>query len=287
MHGSISDEVVKNLDKLVSSRQTNKLRKAFNNLTTNHKNEYIRHVKVRPKSSTAMSGILNALEQKDSLSIFNQLLQENKKFAFNTLDFINPSSTLFKTLFCGLDKNEYIEHIKAKPQGSTAMSGILNALEQKEALSIFNQLPQEFAFNTLDCIAPQYTLFKTLFDQLNIQQKEDYKAHLKTKSTIKAKYILGKFYLNNKESSSNLSTENSNKPLVQNKDDLPAAHFSPIPPAFEETVVEHAFDSRPELSSDKEDQSCSQTVIPFPGFAEFDNQFRNTVTENSTVSSSL
>ncbi|WP_419214984.1 hypothetical protein [Wolbachia endosymbiont of Rhagoletis cingulata] len=354
MHGSISDEVVKNLDKLVSSRQTNKLRKAFNNLTTNHKNEYIRHVKVRPKSSTAMSGILNALEQKDSLSIFNQLLQENKKFAFNTLDCINPSSTLFKTLFCGLDKNEYIEHIKAKPQGSTAMSGILNALEQKEALSIFNQLPQEFAFNTLDCIAPQstlfkilfgaldkneyiehakakpqgsksmsgilnaleqkdlfsifnqllqknkafafnildcirpqYTLFKTLFDQLNIQQKEDYKAHLKTKSTIKAKYILGKFYLNNKESSSNLSTENSNKPLVQNKDDLPAAHFSPIPPAFEETVVEHAFDSRPELSSDKEDQSCSQTVIPFPGFAEFDNQFRNTVTENSTVSSSL
>nr|WP_245970088.1 hypothetical protein [Wolbachia endosymbiont of Bemisia tabaci] len=68
---------------------------------------------------------------------------------------------------------------------------------------------------------------------------------------------------------------------------MPAAHFSLISPAFEETVVEHTFDTRLELSSDKENQSCSQTVIPFPGFAEFDNQFCNTVTENSTVSSSL
>ncbi|AZU37932.1 hypothetical protein BBB02_05750 [Wolbachia endosymbiont of Bemisia tabaci] len=51
--------------------------------------------------------------------------------------------------------------------------------------------------------------------------------------------------------------------------------------------VEHTFDTRLELSSDKENQSCSQTVIPFLGFAEFDNQFCNTVTENSTVSSSL
>ncbi|WP_250147235.1 MULTISPECIES: hypothetical protein [unclassified Wolbachia] len=68
---------------------------------------------------------------------------------------------------------------------------------------------------------------------------------------------------------------------------MPAAHFSLISPAFEETVVEHTFDTRLELSSDKENQSCSQTVIPFLGFAEFDNQFCNTVTENSTVSSSL
>ncbi|WP_241653923.1 hypothetical protein [Wolbachia endosymbiont of Nilaparvata lugens] len=167
------------------------------------------------------------------------------------------------------------------------MSGILNALKQQEALSIFNKLPQEFAFNTLDCIQPQYTLFTTLFNQLNPQQKEDYRVHLKTKSTVKAKLVLKNFYLSNKESSSNLSTENSNKPLIQNRNDLPAAHFSPIPHAFEETVVEHQFDTRLELSSDKEDQSCSQTVIPFPGFAEFDNQFCNTVTENSTVSSSL
>ncbi|MFV0949268.1 MULTISPECIES: hypothetical protein [unclassified Wolbachia] len=220
MHGSISDEVVKNLDKLAHSHQTNKLRKAFNNLSTNH-------------------------------------------------------------------KNEYIEHVKAKPQGSKAMSGILNALDKEEAPSIFNQLPQEFAFNTLDCINPTSTLFKILFNQLNPQQKEDYKVNLETKSTVKAKLVLKNFYLSNKESSSNLSTENSNEPLVQNRDDLPAAHFSLISPAFEETVVEHTFDTRLELSSDKENQSCSQTVIPFLGFAEFDNQFCNTVTENSTVSSSL
>nr|KAI5692240.1 hypothetical protein M8J77_013250 [Diaphorina citri] len=231
-----------------------------------------------------MSGILNALKKEDASRLFNQLPQE---FAFNTLDCINPTSTLFKTLFGKLDKNQYIEHVKAKPQGSKAMSGILNSLDKKEALLIFNQLPQEFAFNTLDCIYPTSTLFKTLLYQLDPQQKEDYRVHLKTKSTFKAKYTLRKFYLNNKESVNNLSTENSNEPLVQNRDDLPAANFSPISPAFEETVVEHSFDTRVELSSDKENQSCSQTVIPFPGFAEFDNQFRNTVTENSTVSSSL
>ena len=66
-----------------------------------------------------------------------------------------------------------------------------------------------------------------------------------------------------------------------------AAHFSPIPYAFEETVVEHPFDTRLELSSDKEDQSCSQIVPPFEGFAEFHNQFRNIVLENSTTSSSF
>ncbi|MGL9757882.1 MAG: hypothetical protein ACR5LA_03310 [Wolbachia sp.] len=231
-----------------------------------------------------MSGILRALDKKEALLIFNQLPQE---FAFNTLDCILPQYTLFKTLLGALNKNEYIEHVKVKPQGSKAMFGILNALDKKEALLIFNQLPQEFAFNTLDCTPHPSTLFKTLFNQLNPQQKEDYRVHLKTKSTAKATYTLRKFYLNNKESSNNLSTENSNKPLVQNRDDLPAAHFSPIPHAFEETVVEYPFDTRLELSSDKEDQSCSQTVIPFPGFAEFDNQFRNTITENSTVSSSL
>ncbi|MFP3026093.1 MAG: hypothetical protein ACEY3L_07540 [Wolbachia sp.] len=37
MHGSISDEVVKNLDKFTSYRQVNKFKKIFNNLTTNHK----------------------------------------------------------------------------------------------------------------------------------------------------------------------------------------------------------------------------------------------------------
>lgn len=158
MHGSISDEVVKNLDKFTSSRQANKFKKIFNNLSTNHKNEYIRHV-------------------------------------------------------------------KAKPKGSLAMSGILNTLKKEDATRIFNQLPQEFAFNILDCINPQSTLFKTLFNQLNPKQKEDYKVNLETKSTVKAKYTLREFYLNNKESLNNLSTENSNEPLVQNRDDLASSKF--------------------------------------------------------------
>ncbi|UIP91699.1 hypothetical protein IYZ83_000180 [Wolbachia pipientis] len=142
MHGSISDEVVKNLDKLASYKERNKFNKTFNNLTTKHKNEYIRHVKAKPKGSLAMSGILNALDKQKALSIFKELLQKDK----------------------------------------------------------------EFAFNTLDCIHPQYTLFKTLFNQLNTQQKEDYKVNLETKSTVKAKLVLKNFYLSNKESSSNLST---------------------------------------------------------------------------------
>lgn len=135
------------------------------------------------------------------------------------------------------------------------MFNTLNALEEKEAISIFNQLLQDnekFAFNTLDCILPTSTLFKTLLYQLDPQQKEDYRVHLKTKSTFKAKYTPREFYLNNKESVNNLSTENSNEPLVQNRDDLPAAHFSPISPAFEETVVEHTFDSRPDFSYENE-----------------------------------
>ncbi len=243
--------------------------------------------KAKPQGSLAMSSILNALKEEDAPIIFNQLLQENKEFAFNTLDCIPPTTNLFTTLFSALDKNQYIEHVKAKHKGSLAMSGILNALKKEDAPIIFNQLPKEFAFNTLDYIDPQYTLFKTLFNQLNPKEKEEYRVHLKTKSTAKAKLVLKNFYLNNQESVNNLSTENSNEPLVQNRDDLPAAHFSPISRAFEETAVEYPFNTRPEFSSYKEDQSCSQTVILFPGFAEFHNQFRNTVTENLTVSSSL
>uniref|UniRef100_A0AAU7YKS3 Ankyrin repeat domain protein n=1 Tax=Wolbachia endosymbiont of Oeneis ivallda TaxID=3171168 RepID=A0AAU7YKS3_9RICK len=222
MHGSISNEVVKNLNKLTYQRQIRKLKTAFNKLSTNHKDEYIEYVKAKPKNSTAIASILNVLEKEEKLKIFKELLQKDK----------------------------------------------------------------ESAFNTLYVISPEEALFKILFGQLNIQQKEDYRVHLKTKSTFKAKYTLREFYLNNKESVNNLSTENSNEPLVQNRDDLPAAHFSPIPHAFEETVVKYPFDTRPELSSDKEDQLCSQIVPPFEGFAEFHNQFSNIVKEDSTVNDS-
>jgi len=50
MHGSISNEVVKNLNKSTYSHQKNKFRKAFNNLSTNHKNQYIEHVKAKPQA---------------------------------------------------------------------------------------------------------------------------------------------------------------------------------------------------------------------------------------------
>jgi hypothetical protein len=132
------------------------------------KNEYIQHVKAKSQGSKAMYGIINVVEKEEALSIFYLLLQENKEFAFNTLDCIPPQSTLFKTLFGRLDryKNEYIQRVKAKSQGSITMFGKLNALEKKEALSIFHQLlqeKQEFAFNILDVINPTHKLLKTLF----------------------------------------------------------------------------------------------------------------------------
>uniref|UniRef100_A0AAU7YKP1 Uncharacterized protein n=1 Tax=Wolbachia endosymbiont of Oeneis ivallda TaxID=3171168 RepID=A0AAU7YKP1_9RICK len=95
MHCSISKEVMKNLNKLIRSHQTNKFREVFNNLSDNHKNKYIDYVKAKPKGYLAMSGILNALKEKkeDALEIFNQLPQE---LAFNTLDCIHPNLIYFK-----------------------------------------------------------------------------------------------------------------------------------------------------------------------------------------------
>ncbi|WFW29660.1 MAG: hypothetical protein LJI21_02730 [Wolbachia endosymbiont of Menacanthus eurysternus] len=79
-----------------------------------------------------------------------------------------------------------------------AMYCILSSIKRDEALSVLYDLFRErngFAFNTLDVIASQSTfLFRTLFNQLNSQQKEDYKKYLKIKSTVGAKHILERFY---------------------------------------------------------------------------------------------
>lgn len=88
---------------------------------------------------------------------------------------------------------------------------ILSSIKRDEALSVLYDLFQEkkgFAFNTLDVIAHQSTfLFRTLFSQLNSQQKEDYKIYLEIKSTVSAKHILERFYSNDKRKP---KTENSN-----------------------------------------------------------------------------
>ncbi|QXY88998.1 hypothetical protein [Wolbachia endosymbiont of Diaphorina citri] len=67
MHSSISDKVVKNLNKLACRNQRRKFREVFHNLSANHKIEYIEHVKAKPQGSKAMSGILNSLDKKEAL----------------------------------------------------------------------------------------------------------------------------------------------------------------------------------------------------------------------------
>ncbi|WCR58003.1 hypothetical protein [Wolbachia endosymbiont of Ctenocephalides felis wCfeJ] len=88
---------------------------------------------------------------------------------------------------------------------------ILSSIKRDEALSVLYDLFQEkkgFAFNTLDVIAHQSIfLFRTLFSQLNSQQKEDYKIYLEIKSTVSAKHILERFYSNDKRKP---KAENSN-----------------------------------------------------------------------------
>ncbi|WP_395462648.1 hypothetical protein [Wolbachia endosymbiont of Cantharis cryptica] len=91
-------------------------------------------------------------------------------------------------------------------------------MEKREAISIFNQLlekDKDFAFNTLDFIADRsISLFRTRFNQLNSQQKEDYKKHLEPKQAAKARFILRLFYPNNER---RLRIENSNTGSLDNK----------------------------------------------------------------------
>jgi|GEM_PF-4845092 len=151
---------------------------------------------------------------------------------------------------------------------AVAMSSILKVIKKQEAIDTFNDLLQKdkgFAFSTLDATAPQYTLFKTLFGQLNSQQKGDYRVHLETKTPVRAQFILGNFYSNNKEDSSKPRIENSNtgsldnKSLAQKRKRADSDEFSEFNPdifflnstTLEEIINQYELDSRdlvPELT---------------------------------------
>ncbi|MDN5247856.1 MAG: hypothetical protein QWI36_01830 [Wolbachia endosymbiont of Tyrophagus putrescentiae] len=174
----------KNLSELAYRKQSKEFAEKFNNLY--QRNKYIEHVK-REKNASVMYNILNATK---NIGIFNQLLQEDKDFAFNVLDYSSSQITLFKTLFFKLNQHEgeYIEHIK-REKNAGAIYGILSATKN---IGIFGQLLQEdkdFAFNVLDYSSSQITLFKTLFFKLN-QHKGKYIEHVERKKNAGAMYSI-------------------------------------------------------------------------------------------------
>ncbi|WP_264705600.1 hypothetical protein [Wolbachia endosymbiont (group A) of Gymnosoma rotundatum] len=102
-----------------------------------------------------------------------------------------------------------------------AMSFILVVVAKDQAVSIFRDLlekNQDFAFSVLRNISThKLALFKTLSNELDSQQKEDYKVYLETKVTARVRFIPRNFYSNNKEGSSKLRTENSNTDSLGNE----------------------------------------------------------------------
>ncbi|WCR53451.1 MAG: S-adenosylmethionine decarboxylase proenzyme [Wolbachia endosymbiont of Ctenocephalides orientis wCori] len=145
-----------------------------------------------------MSGILDATKD---VGIFNELLQTDQDFAFNTLDCTSHTPTLFKILFNQLKQHEgeYIQNVKRKNNAS-AMSAILNATKDvqseltnvTQAFKIFNELLKDdedkgtdLAFNTLDRASHTPTLFNILFNQLK-QYEDKYIKYVKRKNSASA-----------------------------------------------------------------------------------------------------
>ncbi|UVW83964.1 hypothetical protein [Wolbachia endosymbiont of Aedes albopictus] len=120
--------------------------------------EYIEHVKENLKDF-AMYNILNVIKRERACSIFEELLEKDKEFAFNILDCAVQRVNLFKDLFDKLDqrKDEYIERVKENLKYSV-MCGILDMIKCERACSIFKELPQKgeevcFQYTRL-CCAP-------------------------------------------------------------------------------------------------------------------------------------
>lgn len=101
------------------------------------------------------------------------------------------------------------------------MSLILIVVAKDQAVDIFDDLlenNQDSAFSILKATYhSQRASYKTLFNKLNYQQKEDYNVHLETKVTAGTRFIPRNFYSNNKEGSSKIRTENSNTDSLDNE----------------------------------------------------------------------
>ncbi|WP_264703860.1 hypothetical protein [Wolbachia endosymbiont (group A) of Volucella inflata] len=227
MHNSpndISSEVIRELNYLAHRNQTNKFRETFNSLSNYHKQCYL-NITTLNGHARAMSFIQIVVAKDQAVDIFYDLLKNNQGFVFKVLSSIagHYSTILFKALFGRLNqyKEEYIKHVIEKQKSPSAIFSILNAMEEQEAVSTFHDLlekNQGFAFSVLRNISGhKLALFKTLSNELDSQQKEDYKVYLETKVTARVRFIPRNFYSNNKEGSSKLRTENSNTDSLGNE----------------------------------------------------------------------
>lgn len=216
MHNSpndISSEVIQELNDSARCRRINKFRETFNSLSNYHKQCYL-NITTLKGHTRAMFFILIVVAKGQAINIFCDLLENNQGFVFKVLSSTasHCSTILFKTLFGQLNqyKEEYIKHVIEKQKSSCAMFSILNAMEEQEAVSTFHDLlekNQGFAFSVLRNISGRkLALFKTLSNELDSQQKEDYNVHLETKVTAGTRFIPRNFYSNNKEGSSKLRT---------------------------------------------------------------------------------
>lgn len=227
MHNStsdISDEVIQKLNDSANRVQINKFRETFNSLSNDHKQCYL-NITTLNGHAMAMSFILVVVAKDQAVSTFRDLLEKNQGFVFKVLSNIagHYSTILFKALFGRLNqyKEEHIKHVIEKQKSLSAIFSILNAMEEQEAVSTFHDLlerNQDFAFSVLRKISThKLALFKTLSNELDSQQKEDYKVYLETKVTARVRFIPRNFYSNNKEGSSKLRTENSNTDSLGNE----------------------------------------------------------------------
>ncbi|MFP3036068.1 MAG: hypothetical protein ACEY3A_03605 [Wolbachia sp.] len=184
--------------------------------------------------------------------IHNEVVESLNSLAYN------GQTSKFKKIFNILTyhhKQCYL-HIVKLTGDDIVMSSVLNAMAKDQAVSMFYDLlkkDQGFAFNTLDAVFYRSnTLFNTLFSQLNLQQKEDYKIYLEIKSTVSAKHILERFYSNDKRKpkTENSIAKNSNtdsRLLRQRKKPTQngfltlnnSASFLPNSATLEETTDQH------------------------------------------------
>ncbi len=115
---------------------------------------------------------------------------------------------------------QYYLNITTQGLRNGAMSFILIAEVKDQAVRKFYDLlekNQDFAFSTLKATYRfQRASYKTLFNKLNYRQKEGYRAYL-DEASARIRSTSRKFYLNNKEGSSKIRTENSNTDSLDNE----------------------------------------------------------------------
>ncbi|UVW83963.1 hypothetical protein [Wolbachia endosymbiont of Aedes albopictus] len=156
--------------------------------------------------------------------------------------------------------------------------------EHVQSLRSYLRKEKKFAFNILDCAARRAAfLFKTLFDKLCEDEYKDYGVHLKGKSTPDAQNTLKRLYSNNKESSNNLSTEDSNKDSLSPVQKRKRAEASQL---YSQNIVPKETESLTRLENGEQPSTSLQSST-MDALPELNFSLVSPSSEEMTVSSSL